>query len=432
MAEGNRLVRAVGRWDLTALAVNGIIGAGIFGLPANAAILTGSWSPLACFLCACIVLMIVLCFAEVGSLFVGTGGPYLYSREAFGDPMGLVGGWMIWLARVTAFAANSNLMISFLGYFLPVVNNVWPRAVGLTLIVAFLTWINVRGVRQGAIVGDILAIAKIIPLLFFVVVGLFFVDWNRLELGSQPAFANMGQAILLYVYAFTGFEYAAIPAGEAVSPKKHLPGALLTALGIAALLYTGIQAVYVGTISGFTHSQTALADASAQFLGAAGGGIIAVAALASIGGNLSGMMLVSPRLTYALAQDGLLPSPLATLHGRYRTPYVSILLFGVLTLGLAVSGTFAGLAQLSAVARIIPYMLTCLALPVLRRKFPSETDRFRLRGGYAIPTVAVALCIWLLAQGKAYDALAAGIALGVGFTLYLATRLWRSKARRLG
>ncbi len=429
MAEANGLVRAVGRWDLTALAVNGIIGAGIFGLPASAAILAGSWSPIACFLCACIVLMIVLCFAEVGSLFVGTGGPYLYAREAFGDPLGLLGGWMIWMARVTAFAANSNLMISFLGYFLPVANDTWPRALGLTLIVAFLTYINVRGVRQGAIVGDILAVAKIVPLSFFVVVGLYFVDWKRLEPGSHPAFANIGQAILLYVYAFTGFEYAAIPAGEAVSPKKHLPGALLTALGVAALLYTGIQTVYVGTMPGFTNSQTALADASAQFLGPAGGGIIALAALASIGGNLSGMMLVSPRLTYALAQDGLLPSALAALHGRYRTPHLSILLFGALTLGLAVSGTFAGLAQLSAVARIIPYMLTCLALPVLRRKYPSETDRFRLPGGYAIPAVAVVLCIWLLAQGKTSDALSAGIALGVGFALYLATRLLSSKSR---
>jgi len=235
---------------------------------------------------------------------------------------------------------------------------------------------------------------------------------------------EIGSAILLYVYAFTGFEYAAIPGGEAVSPKRDLPFAMLAALVSAAILYTGIQVVYVGTLPEYARSQTALSDAARQFLGSPGGMAIAAAALVSIGGNLSGAMLISPRLTFAMAEDGLLPLPLGALHSRFQTPHVSIILFGVLTLMLAVSGTFVGLAQMSAVARIIPYMLTCLALPVLRKKYPGQPGHFRLPGGPAIPAIAVLLCLWLLSHGKLTDALAAGVGLGVGYALFGLTRAW--------
>ena len=426
----SRLVRAVGRWDLTALAINGLIGAGIFGLPADAARLTGPWSPLACLLCAAVVLFIVLCFAEVSSLFVGTGGPYLYAREAFGDPLGLVAGWMMWLARATAFAANINLMISFLGYFTPGARAAPARAVIIVAVVSFLTAINIRGVRLGALVGDVLAATKLAPMFVFVLSGLFFVDRQMFDLGFRPSRADFGQAMLLYVFAFTGFEFAAIVAGEALAPRKDLPGAMLTALAIATVLYTGIQTVCVGTLPNLANSRTAMADASARFLGSLGGKVIAATALVSIAGNLSGMALISPRLTYVLGEDGLLPSALAATHARFRTPYVSILLYGLVTATLALSGSFVVLVRISAVARIAPYILTCLSLPVLRRKYPDVRDRFRLEGGVAIPAVAVALCTWLLFQSQWEDILAAGIALAAGFLLYaLSSPLRRKDAK---
>lgn len=422
MHRDTRLIRAVGRWDLTALAINGVIGTAIFGLPASAAHLTGPWSPVACLVCGLVLLPVVLCFAEASSLFAGTGGPYLYAREAFGDLLGFAGGWMMWLARVTAFAANVNLLVSFLGYFLPWATMGLPRTSILILTVAVLTGINIRGVKQGALAGDILAGAKLVPLFAFVALGLFAVDPRLFSGGAIPGKAEFGQTVLLYLFAFTGFEYAAIPAGEALSPKKHLPWAMLISVSVACILYTGIQIVCVGTLPGLERSQTAIADAAAAFWGAAGGQAIALTALASILGNLSGMALISPRLTYALAEDGLLPSGLRAVHEKYRTPYVSILLYGAATLGLALSGTFVGMVRISAVARILPYALTCLAVPALRQRYPHESERFRLRGGPLIPALAFIVCVWLLWQSPWKDALAAAAALAAGLLFYAVSR----------
>jgi amino acid transporter len=376
-----------------------------------------------CVVCAAIVLVIVLCFAELSSLFTGTGGPYLYIREAFGDGLGFAGGWLMWLARVTAFGANANLLISYLAYFAPAVGQPAGRAVALVAAVILLTAINVRGVRQGAALGDVLAAVKLLPMFVFVGVGLAAADRDLLRLGPAPSYAAFGQAILLQVFAFTGFEFAAIPAGEAVSPKKHLPGAMLLALGLAAFLYTGIQLVCLGTLPGLVQSKTAMADSAAAFMGPLGGGLIAAAALTSIAGNLSGMYLISPRLTYALAEDGLLPRALGATHPRYRTPWVSIVLFAVLTLGLALTGTFVGLVKVSVVARVGTYLLAALAVPVLRRKYPDEPMRFRVRGGLLVPVAAAVLCAWLLQRSEWLDLAKAGAALVVG--LLLNTRLWR-------
>jgi amino acid transporter len=376
-------------------------------------------------MCAGIVLLIVLCFAELSSLFSGTGGPYLYARDAFGNTTALVAGWMMWLARVTAYAANSNLMVSFVAYFFPALKEPIPRAIFLTATSVFLAWVNIRGVRQSAYVGDILAAVKLVPMLAFVAIGMFFIDSRLIDFGPTPTSGDFGQAVLLYIFAFTGFEFAAIPAGEAVAPKKHLPLAMLSALGIAAILYTGIQFVCLGTLPGLERSQTAMADAGERFLGPVGGQIIAITALASISGNLSAMALVAPRLTYALGRDGLLPRGLATVHSRYHTPYVSIVVFAIITLVLALSGTFVGMVRISSVARIITYMLACLAVPVLRRKHREDPDRFRLRGGYAIPALAIVLCLWLLGQSQRRDALTAAAALAAGFVLYGGTLLWR-------
>jgi amino acid transporter len=417
------LARAVGRWDLAALAINGLIGSAIFGLPAAAARLTGAWSPVATVLCAAVVILIVLCFAEAASLFVGTGGPYLYAREAFGERTGLAAGWMMWLARATAFAANSNLLVSYLGFFVPAMNGATPRVGTITIVTAVLVWVNVRGVRQGATVGDVLAAVKLVPMLGFVALGLGAIDRTLLDYSTVPPSSAVGSAMLLYVFAFTGFEYAAIPAGEATAPKRDLPFAMLVSIGVAAVLYTGIQTVCVATLPELTTSRTAMADAAARFLGPVGGAVVALAAVASILGNLSGMALVSPRLTYALSEDGLLPRPLARVHGRFRTPFVSILTYGVFALALALSGTFEGMVRISAVARIVPFSLTCLAVPVLRRRYPQEPDRFRLPGGATIPALAVLLCLWLLTQSPRGDLMAAAAALGTGYLLMLATRL---------
>src|SRR5947199_8288814 len=276
------LFRGIRKWDLVAVTINGVIGAGIFGLPAKVFALIGSYSLIAFVACALVVTLIVLCFAEVGSRFDETGGPYLYAREAFGSTVAFEVGWLIWLTRLTAFAANCNLMVSYLGFFWPSANSSIPRAAIIVLVVLALTVLNVTGVRQAAIASDLFTIGKLIPMLIFIGVGLFFLNPHAFALGAHPTAGAFSQSVLLLIYAFTGFEMAAIPAGEIRNPQKHLPHALMIAIGVVAFIYILIQIVCVGTLPELAQSQKPLADAGTRFLGTAGGAIISVGAIISI------------------------------------------------------------------------------------------------------------------------------------------------------
>ena len=414
-------IRALGRGDLTALAVNGIIGAGIFGLPSAVAALVGNASPIAFVACAGIVAIIVLCFAEVTSYFSETGGPYLYARSAFGPLVGFEVGWAIWLARVSAFAANANLLVSYFGFFVPGADVGLARMISLTAVIGFLAGANVRGVALGAKLGDVLAVLKIIPLVAFGTIGLFFVDWGAFSTIAAPASGNFGTAVLLLIYAFTGFEYAAIPASEARQPKKDISWALIYALGIAAVIYLAVQVVAVGTLPTLAQSERPLADAGQQILGPVAGGVMALAALISIFGNLSAVMLIGPRLTYAFAERGEFPKFFGELHSRFRTPIGSIAVFAAIVWMMALSGTFVWLATISVVARIGAYMVSCAAVPILRKR--SETrPEFQLKFGPLLPALAIGLGIWLYAQTKVEDTLAFLVAMIVGSIIYFFMR----------
>jgi amino acid transporter len=242
------LVRGISRWDLVAIAINGIIGAGIFGLPSKVYALIGTYSLIAFVACALVVALIILCFAEVGSRFKETGGPYLYAREAFGPTVAFEIGFLIWLARITAFAANCNLLVSYTSYFWPQATNSLWRPTIIVLVVAVLTVINLRGVKQAAMVSNVSTIGKLIPIIIFIAAGLYFINPQSYSFGAAPTTGAFSQSVLLLIYAFTGFEMATIPAGEIRDPKKDLPIALLTALCVVAVLYILIQVVCVGTL----------------------------------------------------------------------------------------------------------------------------------------------------------------------------------------
>ncbi|HEX5873199.1 MAG TPA: amino acid permease, partial [Pyrinomonadaceae bacterium] len=326
------LVRGIRRWDLVAIAINGIIGAGIFGLPSRVYSLIGTYSLIAFVACALVVALIILCFAEVSSRFDDTGGPYLYAREAFQPAVAFEVGWLIWLARVTAFAANCNLMINYLSYFwLPATTPFW-RASIIVLVVAVLALINLLGIRQAAIVSNAFTIGKLVPIIIFIAAGLFFLNPQAYEFGPSPTAGAFSQSVLVLVYAFTGFEMATIPAGEVREPKKSLPRALLIAIVVVAVLYILIQVVCVGTLPGLAQSTKPLADAGSLFLGPAGGAIISAGAIISITGNLNILLLSGSRLPFAMAEQKQLPAFVGSIHRKFFTPYVSILITAALML----------------------------------------------------------------------------------------------------
>lgn len=418
------LIRGIRRWDLVAIAINGIIGAGIFGLPAKVFSLIGSYSLIAFVVCAVVVTLIILCFAEVGSRFEETGGPYLYAREAFGPTVAFEIGWLIWLARLTAFAANCNLLVNYFGYFFPSATNTYWRAAVITIVVVVLTTINIIGIRQAATVSNLFTIGKLIPLVIFIAVGLFFLQPHAFALGPRPTSGAFSQSVLLLVYAFTGFEMAAIPAGEVRNPKKQLPHALLLAIAVVAFLYILIQIVCVGTLPELAQSQKPLADAATRFMGTAGGAIISAGAMISIIGNLNILVLSGSRIPFAIAERQQLPSFIARVHPRFSTPHVAILITAALMLVLTLKSSFVAALTISAIARLVTYGATCIALPVLRRRSDAPPAGFRLRFGTVIAILSLGLAAWLLANSTRQEARAAAIAAAAGFVVYLAYRFY--------
>ena len=414
------LIRGIRRWDLVAIAINGIIGAGIFGLPSKVFSLIGSYSLIAFVACAVVVTLFILCFAEVGSRFDETGGPYLYAREAFGSTVAFEIGWLIWLARLTAFAANCNLLVAYLGYFLPAATNPFWRASIIVTVVFVLATINFIGVRQAAIVSNLFTVGKIIPLLIFIAIGLFFLNPTAFTLGQAPTTGAFSQSVLLLIYAFTGFEMAAIPAGEVRDPKKDLPRALLIAIGVVAFIYILVQIVCVGTYPELAQSQKPLADAGTHFMGTAGGALISAGAVISIMGNLNILLLSGSRIPFAIAEQKQLPAFIASIHRRFATPYVAIIITAVVMLVLTLNSSFVAALTISAIARLVTYGATCLSLPVFRRRSDVPPAGFRLPGGTIIAILALLLAAWLMANSTGQEARAAAIAAAVGLLIYVA------------
>lgn len=423
------LVRGIGRWDLVALGVNFIVGAGIFGLPGKVYSISGSASLIAYVLCALAVTLIILCFAEVGSRFDVTGGPYLYAREACGPLIGFEVGWLRWVSGVTTFAANCTLLVDYLSYLCPAANaGVW-RAVVITTAILLLTTINVLGVREGAVASNILAVAKLLPLLLFIAVGFFFVTPQNFSITTRPSYSALSTSALLLVFTFTGFESIPIPAGEVRDPQRSVPFALLTTMGIVTVVYILIQFVCIGTLPGLANSTRPLADAGSRFLGIAGGYIITAGAIVSITGNLIGQLLVTPRIIFAMAERRQLPQTVAAVHARFRTPYIAILVSAAVILGLALSGTFIQLVTISVMARLTVYGATCAALPILRHKANVRPPTFKVPGGMATAVAAMLVCIWLLSSCTKREALNAVIAAAVGVAIYYIHKMRKTDDR---
>jgi len=412
----------MGRWSLVGLTINIFVGAGIFGLPSKIYGLAGAWSVAAYLVCALLTILIILCFAEAASRFAETGGPYLYARVAFGPLVGFEVGWLLWLARVTGSAALCNLLLGYFTFFWPAAASGWTRAMVITLVFIALTAINLIGVREAAVVNNLFTIFKLAPLLLFVGAGLFFINLRAFTAQAGPSYGDFSKAVLLLIFAFSGFEMAVIPAGEIRDPRRNMAFALLVSAAVVVLLYVMIQVVCIGTLPGLANSERPLVDAANGFLGAAGASIISVGALISVSGTLNSTMLAGPRILFAMAEQRQLPPFLAATHRRFRTPHIAILVSAAVMLGITLQGTFMSALTISTVIRLLAYMATCIALPVLRYKDSVPSPRFTAPAGIAVAVVATALSVWLLAGIPWSDARSAGFAALLGLLVFFIAR----------
>jgi APA family basic amino acid/polyamine antiporter len=397
----HRLVRTIGRWSLTALMVNSIIGVSIFRLPSLLAEKIGAYSPLSCLAAGAGILIIAGCIAEVSSRYEETGGLYLYARDALGRFAGLLVAWLTWLTRIAAPAAAANLFCTYAAQFFPVLDTRTGELAVLAVLIGQLAVVNYIGVKTGEQVSNFFTVVKVGFLLLFVIAGLVALIVRpeiRVPLVWPAASArSCFDAMLLLVYAYGGFEGALSVGGESTNPKRDTPIALLTALALIALIYTAVQIITLKTLPDAAASVRPLADASQRFLGPAGAMAIAAAALVSAYGYLSANLLHAPRLTFALAQGGDFPSFFGAIHPRYRTPYVSIVVYAVLVFVFAALGTFQWNAVLSAVSRLTVYGAMAVAVPILRRR-RDDKARFQLPFPYFFAGFGLVFSALLLTQ----------------------------------
>lgn len=422
---GDQLDRSIGPLALGANAVNLTVAAGIFGLPAVVAALLGPAAVLAYLICAVLIVLVLGCFAEVGSQTTTSGGAIAYVEEAFGPFAGFLTWAMLGVGfSVASDAAIANVLVDSLGSMVPSLGDGAARVLLLTAIFSALAAVNIRGVRQGTRLSVATTIAKLVPLALIVIFGAFLIQWHNLVWTGWPSGSQLGAAALVLFFAFCGAEGALTPSGEIRDPARTVPRGMLGAAATIAILYIALQLVAQGVLgSGLsTHADAPLLAVAGMIAGDAGRGVVLACIVVAIFGALAADMIGAPRGFLAVAESGMLPRSLASLHPRFRTPWISILVFAGLTLVVSITGAFRPLAVLSSMALLLVYLGVCLAALKLRYTRARAPGAFRMPGGPVPALLASATVVWLLAHSTAREAIAMAALLGAAMVYYVVRR----------
>lgn len=429
------LVRVIGTRALALACINMIVGASIFVLPASIAGDLGPAAILAYGVCAFILLLVGLCFAEAGSRVSASGGTYAYIERAFGPFIGFLASTFLWFASgVLASASVSNAFVGTLGAVVPALGEGAPRALILAALYGGLAFLQVRGVRGGVRFVEGVTATKLVPLLLFLVLGAFHVRPAELTWAGSPTLDEIGRAVLLLFFAFQGLENALTSSGEIVQPSRTVPRAIFIAIAAIAVLYGGIQLVAQGILGPElpAHQRAPLADAAAVAIGGWARVLLLAGAAVSMFGWVGGDLLAQPRALFALGRDGLLPRPLARVHPAYRTPHVAILVYAALAFGFAVTGSFRSLALVASGGALMLYLLACLAAVRLRRLgVTADGAPLDVPGGTAVAVLASIAIVWVLTSLSAAEFAALAVMVAAASALYAWART-RAAARRAG
>jgi len=421
------LRRVIGPAGLAAAIFNITIGAAIFVLPAFVAANLGAAAPLAYLVCAVATAFIALCTAEAGSRVAQSGGPYAYVEVAFGSYAGFLCGVLLWLGITLAMGAVATVLADAVGGLVPVFAGRLARGLFLVAVVGGLAAVNIRGAALGSNVSGVATVAKIVPLIAFVLFGLSHVRAENLAIGAWPPLARLGESGLLLMFAFFGMESALQVAGEVRDASRAVPRAIALAVGGVGVLYIAVQLVAQGILGpALAAPETAkapLAAAAVQFAGPIGATLILIAMVISTFGFMTATMLSTPRTLFALAADGYLPGPLARVHPSHHTPYVAIAIQAVIVSAIALTGTYVKLAIVANVAILLVYFATCLSVWRLRQLGAGANEQpFVMPGGRVVPWLGAALIVALLVRATAQAWLWTGGVAAVASLAYLAKR----------
>ncbi len=413
------LKRELGKWDLVLLMINSIIGAGIFGLPSKIFGAVGIYSIPALFVCAFIIFILVLNFSEVASRFRKTGGPYLYTLQAFGKIPAFIIGWLLLITRFATYAALINLLITYVSYLNPIFSEPFFRFLTILGITFFLMFVNYKGIKTSTLLNNTLAIAKLLPLTVFIVIGFFYVDTDLIHLNqAPPSLSDFSSTILILIFAFTGFEAVLVNTGEIKKPRTSIPFALLISVLFVTVFYSLIQFVSIGTLANLASSEKPLTDAAVVFMGPFGALFISIGAVISISGTLNSVMLIGSRVPYALSEENQLPKVFSILHKKYHSPIFSLLVFSGLSLLVSLTGSFIYAVTISVISKVMIFIFVCAALIKFRLKEKSPKKYFKLQYGYTIAILGILLSVWLLSNSKLSEFVDVLYSITVGVVLY--------------
>lgn len=426
-----RLIRAVGTWALAASIVNVTIGGGIFRLPAGVYATLGQASPLAYVVCAIVMGLIVVCFAEAGSRVSQTGGLYAYVETAFGPLVGFICGVLLWAGMTSALSAVAVFFGDAVGALVPALSSSALRLAVTASVLAIFAGLNILGVANATRFNVAMTIAKLVPLALVILVGLMALQGERLAV-TTPAPTDLARGSIFLMFAFLGIESALVPSGEVKDPSRTVPRAIAIAMIGVVIIYLAIQIVAQSALGpALGDSKTPVADAAGVLLGSWGRTAILVGSAISMFGYVSGMTLGVPRVLYAFGRDGFLPSKFAAVHDRYRTPHVAIVVQAVVSILLAISGTFEGLAIIANGAILIAFAACALAIFQLRRKnVRLDQPPFVAPLGGLIPAAAFVAILWLMTSLTPPEWVAMIVPIVTAIAIYMITRGRRAAMAR--
>ena len=391
-----------GLFSIILLGMNSIIGSGIFLLPGQAYHIMGTSSLFVYLFISLLAASMALCFAEAAGLFQSNGGAYIYAKEAFGNFVGFEVGFMKYIVQIIAWATMSVGFVTALSAFYPTAAHGTTKTILVVAILGGLSLINLIGVNLAKYVNNIATVGKLVPLVVFVIAGLFFVKSENFQpiVPQGVGMSSFSEAAILIFYAFTGFEAISTAAEDMENSKKNLPIAIATAVSCVSAIYLLVQFVSIGTLgSALANTETPVVDAMSSFMGSAGGFLVTAGTLISIGGINAASSFLTPRGCLALAERGMLP-PIVAKKTPWGTPGVAIALTALLAIPIALSGSFTQLAAISVISRFTQYIPTCLSILVFRKKGMKST--FRIPFGPVIPVVATVVSVWLLFNADAH------------------------------
>jgi len=421
------LLRGLGRFDVVALCVNSIVGAGVFAMPAGLAINAGRYSLAVILIAFVVVGLLALTLAEVASRYDVTGGPQYYAQVTFGPLAGFTVGWLFVLSSIASTALIAQVMLDYAAALWPALAAPWPRAVIITVFMVFLAGINIRGVTRGAGLGNLLTVAKMLPLGLIALAGLWFAGWNDIPATEPLQPDGLSSALQLAIFACVGFHVAAVVAGEMRDPRRDLPVSILGGLAIACLLYLLLMLACFGVLPDTAASaMLPLVDVAKAFIGPAGATLMATAAVVSCAGGLSVQMLVGPRYVFALGAARDLPHRLIDVHDRFRTPHVAITAYAAVSWLLTITGTFKYLLAIFVIARMLAHGSTAAALIVLR--YREGRAPVHIPGGSVVALLALLACAAIVASASFNAVRDVVIVLAVGLAIRAAVRIRNARS----